>query len=74
MTYNEQLTEAMDAGEVAFLIIKDGRGRLAVTFDTLEKHKLDNGGVISLEKMRAIITIHEAELKTLVYNLKRLYN
>ena len=73
MSYNEQLNEAMDAGEIAFLILNDGRGRLAVTFDILEKHKLNNGDVIQADKMRAITTIHEPELKQLLHNLKTLY-
>lgn len=73
MSYDRLLNEAMDTGEVAFVYVGNQDGRLAVTFDILEKHKLDNGANISMEKMRAIITIHERELQNLQHNLKQLY-
>ena len=73
MSWEDKLSELMDAETIMYLIVENGE-RLAVTPAILDKHDLDNGDIITTAKKRAILTMHEPEIAALIDALKRNYN
>ncbi len=61
---NNRLEKLIDSGKQPYVRIED-EGRFAVTDNILQSSGLHSGQTIKIDKLRAIIQIHEKELTAL---------
>ena len=67
----EKLEKLMDSDKCHYIRVED-QGRFAVTSGILSANGLKNKQVVTMDKFRAIIQIHERELEALTIQIKLL--